>query len=369
MRIIATLFALLVAGSVSAANSTGPAPVSPIRLAVVGLVHDHARILFPMLKGRSDFQLVAVVESDPVLIERYERQYGLDPSLFVSNLEELFSRQPVDAVATFTTTLGHRAVVEACAAHHVDVMMEKPFAVNLGEARAMAKAAEAAGISLVVNFETSWYASNAAAYQVAVRDGSLGKIRKILVQDGHSGPKTIGVSPEFLGWLSDPQQGGGATLDFGCYGADLITWIMGGRRPVAVTAVAQNLQPTVYSKVEDESTIILEYPEAQGIIQASWNWPVGRKDMEIYGERGALVVPDGQHLHFATLTSKEGEMEIPPLKGAEEDQLSYLAAVVRHQIVPSGLSSVETNLVVTEILDAARESASTGRRVVLSPTQ
>jgi predicted dehydrogenase len=369
MRVIAILLALLFAGSASAANSAGPAIISPIRLAVVGLVHDHARILFPMLKGRSDFQLVAVVESDPVLIERYERQYGLDPSLFVSNLEGLFSRQPVDAVATFTTTLGHRAVVEACAAHKVDVMMEKPFAVNLGEAKAMAKAAEAAGISLVVNFESSWYASNAAAYQLAVRDRTLGKIRKIMVQDGHSGPKAIGVSPEFLDWLSDPQQGGGVILDFGCYGADLVTWIMEGRRPVAVTAIAQKFQPAAYSKVEDESTIILEYPEAQGIIQASWNWPIGRKDMEIYGERGALVVPDGRHLQLATSTAKEREMEVPLLKGAEEDQLAYLAAVVRRQIAPSGLSSVEMNLIVTEILDAARESANTGRRVVLPPTK
>jgi predicted dehydrogenase len=337
----------------------------PVRLAVVGLVHDHARILFPMLKGRSDFQLVAVVESDPVLINRYERQYGLDPTLFVPNLAGLLAKTQVDAVATFTTTVDHPAVVAACAAKGVDVMMEKPFAANLRDARAMAAEAKTSGIQVVVNFETSWYPSNHLAYEMAVTEGKVGALRKILVQDGHQGPKAIGASAEFLGWLTDPDRGGGATLDFGCYGADLITWLMGGRRPVSVEAVTQNLQPSVYGRVEDESTIVVTYPEAQGIIQASWNWPFGRKDMEVYGQTGAIFVPNRDTVRFRSASSPGVDHRAPALAGPDVEQLSYLAAVVRRQIVPSGLSSVDTNLVVTEILDAARESARTGHRVDL----
>jgi len=57
-----------------------------------------------------------------------------------------------------------------------------------------------------------------------------------------------------------------------------------------------------------------------------------------------------------------------PLNSPEDDSLHYLAAVVRKQIQPSGLSSLDTNLVVTEILDSARQSAQTGRTIRLSPS-
>ena len=116
---------------------------------------------------------------------------------------------------------------------------------------------------------------------------AAGEIRKMVAMDGHSGPKAINVQPEFLDWLSDPvRNGAGALFDFGCYGANLMTWMMDNQRPLAVTAVTQQFQPEVYPRVDDEATILLEYPKAQGIIQASWNWPFSRKDFEVYGEHG-----------------------------------------------------------------------------------
>ena len=112
--------------------------------------------------------------------------------------------------------------------------------------------------------------------------------------DGHEGPKEINVQPEFLAWLRDPvQNGGGALFDFGCYGANLMTWLMDGQRPIAVTAVTQRFKPAIYPQVDDEATILIEYPGAQGIAQASWNWPFGRKDLEVYAERAYAVATGG----------------------------------------------------------------------------
>ena len=68
-----------------------------------------------------------------------------------------------------------------------------------------------------------------------------------------------------------------------------MTWLMDGRRPDAVTAITQQLKPAIYPLVDDEATIILTYPKAQAILQASWNWPFGRKDMEVYGESGSVI--------------------------------------------------------------------------------
>jgi predicted dehydrogenase len=157
---------------------------------------------------------------------------------------------------------------------------------------------------VLVNYETTWYPSNHAAYALA-REKALGEIRKVVVHDGHRGPKEIGVQPEFLAWLTDPEQNGaGALFDFGCYGANLMTWLMDDARPTSVTAVTRRFKPEIYPRVDDEATIVLEYPGAQAIIQASWNWPF--------------------------------------------------------------LSSLRNNLIVVEILDAARRSAATGSTVHLT---
>ncbi len=339
---------------------------TPVRFAVVGLAHGHAQGFIPKAIARSDMQLVGIVEKDPELAAAYAARNHLDAKMFFRSLDDLLAKTKVQAVAIFSNTFDHKSIVEECASHKIDVMMEKPLAVSMEHARAIQAAVKKSGIQLVVNYETTWYPSNHAAYALVAEQKTIGELRKIVVHDGHRGPKEIGCGPEFLGWLTDPVlNGGGALMDFGCYGADLITWLMHNQRPTSVVAVTQQLKPDVYPNVDDEATIVLTYPKSQGIIQASWNWPIGRKDMEIYGQTGQVLVPRSDLLRIQKQSGPEHETVPSPLSGPRADSLSYLGAVVRGEIRPSGLSSLETNMIVTEILDAARESARTGKRVDL----
>jgi predicted dehydrogenase len=340
----------------------------PVRFAIVGLEHDHAAGFIPRAKDRKDIQLVGIIEPRADLVARYSKRYELASSLFFSSLDELLSKTNIQAVATFTSTFDHKRVVEMCAPKGIHVMMEKPLAASMEHARAIETAARKGGIQVVVNYETTWYPGNQAAYALVHDEHALGDLRKIVVHDGHRGPKEIGCSEAFLAWLTDPVlNGAGALTDFGCYGADLITWLMQGQRPTSVFAVTQHFKPEVYPKVEDEATIVVTYPKAQGIIQASWNWPFDRKDMEIYGQSGYVLVPHPDTLRVRKPNSAETEMTPAPLAGAQADPLSYLAAVVRGELQPAGLSSLAVNMTVTEILVAARESARTGKRIDLSP--
>jgi predicted dehydrogenase len=337
----------------------------PMRLAMVGLNHDHALGFLPRLAGRTDVQLVGIVETNVDLIARYSKRFHLDANLFYPSLETLFEKAKPQAVATFTSTFEHQHVVETCAAHSVDVMMEKPLATNMKQARAMAAAAKKSGIQVIVNYETSWYPGNAAAFAMVHDDHQIGGIRKMVFHHGHRGPMEIGCSTNFLAWLTDPVlNGGGAINDFGCYGADLATWFFDGQKPVSVFAVASQLKPDVYPKVEDDATIVLTYPQAQVILQPSWNWPLDRKDMEIYGQTGQVLVPQAELLRVRTQKAPtETEVIPPPLTGVSADPVSYFAAVVRKEIKPSGLASLDVNLTVVEILDAAHQSARTGKAI------
>ncbi|HKU26099.1 MAG TPA: Gfo/Idh/MocA family oxidoreductase, partial [Candidatus Sulfotelmatobacter sp.] len=260
-----------------------------LRVGIVGLVHGHVHGFLEQSRHSPEIEIVGIAEPDRQLLTQAASKYGFDQAQLFPDLEAMIAKAHPQAVLAYTNTYDHRRVVETCARHKVHVIMEKPLAVSFEDALAIEKAATASNIHVLVNYETSWYRSNHAVYDL-VHEGALGDLRKVVVHDGHSGPKEIGVEPEFLAWLTDPKlNGAGALFDFGCYGADLMTWLMDGRRPLTVTAVTQQLKPEIYSRVDDEATIILTYPKAQAIIQASWNWPFDRKEMEAYGRTGYVI--------------------------------------------------------------------------------
>ncbi len=345
----------------------GIAHPTPLRIGIVGLVHGHVDGFFRDSLHNPEIQLVGIAEADRKLSSKYANQYGIDHGLLFSSLEEMLQKAHPQAVLAYTTTYDHRRVVEACARYGVHVMMEKPLAVSLEDALAIQRAAQQGKIHVLVNYETTWYPSNRAAYDL-VRENIIGGIRKIVVHDGHQGPKEIGVGPEFFAWLTDPKlDGGGALFDFGCYGADLVTWLMNGERPDSVTAVTQHIKPDIYPRVDDEATIILTYPKAQAIIQASWNWPFGRKDMEIYGQTGYAITVASDDIRDRLANGQEKQISAKPLMSPYNNSLAYFRAVIDGEIKSEGLSSLEANVIVTEILDAARRSASEGRTIKLAP--
>jgi predicted dehydrogenase len=342
---------------------------SPMRVAIAGLVHGHADGFLTHALNRHDIQIIAIAEPDRALFDRYAVKFHLNASLYHANLAEVLrAADKPQAVLIYSSTYDHREIVELCARYSVPVMMEKPLAVSYDDAQAMARAAREAKITVLVNYETSWYPSNRAAYDL-VRSGVIGDVRKVVIHDGHEGPKEINVQPEFFQWLTDPKlNGAGALFDFGCYGADLMTWLMEGQRPLTVTAITQHIKPEIYPHVDDEATIVLTYPKAQAIVQASWNWPYSRKDMEIYGRTGSIstVAANDVIVRMPHETSSTTRVAAP-IPVPYNDPLSYLRAVLLEGEKPDALSSLEINLVVTEILDAARRSAETGKTITLPP--
>jgi predicted dehydrogenase len=365
LRAIALASLAASAVEAQAAPSTAQS-TPPLRVAIAGLVHGHVGGFLRQNQQRTDIQIVGVAEADKKLSEFTAQKYGLSLDIFFATVDEMLEKTKPQAVLVYTNTFDHRSVVEACARHGVPVMMEKPLAVSNEDARAMQAAAQRAKIPVLVNYETTWYRSNRAAYDL-VHDNSIGDIRKVVVHDGHSGPKEINVEPWFLAWLTDPKlNGAGALFDFGCYGADLMTWLMDNRRPDTITAVTQRIKPDIYARVDDEATIILTYSKAQAILQASWNWPFDRKDMEVYGQTGYAITVKRDAVRVRLAKQDETLLDAKPLDSRESDSVNYLRAVVLDGRKPEGLSSLETNMIVTEILDAARQSAATGKTIHLA---
>jgi len=351
---------LLLASPVFAADA-------PVRIAIAGLNHGHVSgFLKNALRRTADVQIAGVWDPDRELLARYAKDNGLATEILFTDLAKMLDTVKPQAVATFTDTYSHLAVVEACAPRHIVVMMEKPLAVNVKQAQAIQQASAKYGVPVFVNYETTWYLSHGEIWDLVHQKKAAGEIRKMVAMDGHQGPKEINVQPEFLAWLTDPvKNGAGALFDFGCYGANLMTWLMDNQRPVKITALAQTNKPAIYGRVDDQATILVEYPKAQGIIQASWNWPYSRKDFEVYGENGYAIATGGNNLRVRIPADKPEESRTPAeLPPDERDSIAYLTAVVRGKFKPGGLNSLENNVIVVEILDAARESIRTGRTIM-----
>ena len=141
---------------------------------------------------------------------------------------------------------------------------------------------------------------------------------------------------------------------------------MKNEKPLYVTAVLQQIKPEVYPKVDDQASILVVYPQAQAIIQGSWNWPVGRKDMDIYGKNGYIKVFNRNELEYRldeSLPVKNEKITAFPM--TTQEPFSYFAGVISGELKvnPTDLSSLENNVIVVAILDAAKESAKKGKMI------
>jgi predicted dehydrogenase len=359
--------ALLFATTLFCITASAQSKPQPLKIGVVGLTHTHVHWLLGRPKA-DDISIVGIVEPNKELAERYTRQHGYSMSIVYNSMEEMIAAVKPDAVCAFGTIYDHLKVVETCAPLGIHVMVEKPLAVSLDHAKKMKVLADKHNIILFTNYETTWHPSNHKAYEFLKND-SLGVLRKVVVHDGHKGPKEIGVNKEFLDWLTDPVlNGGGALTDFGCYGANLVTWLNNGEKPVSVFALTQTLKPAVYPKVDDEATIVVEYKNMQAIIQASWNWPVSRKDMEVYGQKGYFICDNRNDIRYRlSEETKEQRLTLSERSYPYNDPFALFTAVINKQIsLPAyDLSSLENNMLVMEILEAAKKSAKTGKRVYL----
>lgn len=341
-----------------------------LRVGVAGLTHGHVGWILDANK-RADIEIVGIAEPNKELAERLTKQYGISMDLVFDDLEEMLTATKPEAVTAFGNIFDHLAVVEAAAPKGIHVMVEKPLAVSVAHAKKMADLARKHKIHLITNYETTWYPSVEKAQEL-LEAGTIGEMRKLIVRDGHRGPKKIGVSSEFLEWLTDPKlNGGGAIIDFGCYGANLSTWLHNGKKPISVTAITQQLQPENNPNVDDDATIILTYEDSQVILEPSWNWPIGRKDMEIYGLTGAIYADNGKTLRIRMAEGYDGfdeeTFKFEKRDTPYDDPFTFFNAVIRGEIelAPFDLSSLENNEIVVEILEAAVESSKTHKTVFL----
>ncbi len=362
--LVIAITAIALLGEATAAEAQSASAGGKTRLAVIGLDHDHVWSLLKDIAGEPSAELVAIAESDPALANRAQREVPASVKFFADYVAMLDQAKP-EAVIVTTSNDRHAEILRQCAKRHIHYSTEKPMATNAVDAREMERLAREANIKLMVNYWNAWVAPSHDLFH-RVRAGEVGPIQKIVVQYGHGGPKEIGVSQQFANWLYDPvKNGGGAIMDFGCYGAEFSVWLKG--RPARVYATTRKLKTDQNNKVDDDATIVLEYPDTTAILEASWDWPYTKDQVEVFGPKGSLLARHSSLQYRSASThgpnvSPDGESVTPdPLPKEASNPIAYFVDCIRNNKPIDDPVSARLNVQVMEILDAARESARTGK--------
>jgi len=337
----------------------------PLALVVHGVSHTHARWLLDWSLPDA-FRVVALVEPDAGLRDRFARAFGLSGSSAVPRFADL---PPVDAeaVAGFGPVSEHTGVVADAARAGLAVMLEKPLATATADAERIAELAARHRVGVFTHYETDAYAS-LAALAVRLQAGDIGTPLRITAAHGHPGPVERGVNAECLAWLADPARDGGAITDFGCYGIAQTLWLLGGRLPERVTAHGWTRKPERYPGVEDDATLVLDHGDASAAIQPSWCWPYDRKELTVFGPGGSLHARSADELIRRNGDGSRQRLDCPTLPLTRADPFVRLASFIRDSAGPAETDPTHlSNAVATaRVLEAARRSAREGRGIRLA---
>ncbi len=339
-----------------------PAAAQEPTIAVVGLVHSHVwGHLGRMIKG-GPARLVGIAESNPELVAE-AKKLGAADGLFFDDYRKLIEQAKPSIVWAFVENNRRLEIVQACAPRKIHVMFEKPLAAGFRDAVAIQKLARTHGIQVMTNYQMAWWPSSHAALAQA-ESGVIGKPWRVRGIVGHGGPGSTGArSKHFFDWLTDPiKNGGGALIDFGCYNAVWSLLYLG--RPEKVYAHANQLRPETFPKVEDNSTMILSYRNGVGLFEGSWDLPRSFQDVEIFGLNGSLYLR-GNQVELRKGRDAAVEVKLDPLSPENAEPIAHMVHAVRTGAPLTRQVSLDLNVDVVEILEAAKQSIRQGRAIRL----
>ena len=283
------------------------------------------------------------------------------------DLERLVASD-VDAVLVCLPNCLHAEVGIAALRAGKHAIVEKPLAMSLEEADALAEA-EAAGGKRVFYAEELPFVPKFVRVKELIDEGALGRVYMVRQVEKHAGPH----SPWFF---RRQDAGGGALMDMGCHGIELIRWVLGGATPADVFA---RIDRFVHADcdLDDHAIVDMRFPDGTlGISESSWTLQGGMDSvLEVYGTKGTAVADLCKGTGLRVFSGEGYGMMPDEAKGwttpiFDHDRQHGYVAQLAHIVdcIRSGGSPFEGSSqgrTVLSILLAAYESARTGRAVAM----
>ncbi len=335
-----------------------------IRIGALGLSHDHVWENLQTLVARDDADLVAAADLDEELRNKFTAEFDRP---VLDDPYELLNSVEVDAVYVFSSNHEGSQYAAEAAAGGKHVLIEKPMASSLHEADELLAEARRNDVRLMVNWPFAWWPQLQHALRLTA-DGTIGDVWQVKYRAAHAGPAELGCSPQFCEWLFDESlNGGGALMDYCCYGAVLARVLMG--LPNRVTALTGRFCKENII-VEDNALLAMTYPRGMATAEGSWT-QIGKLTSyttALYGSAGTLLVEPraGGRLFLATADDPEGsEVEVPRAAAHLTNSAAHFVHGIRTGEPFQSLCQDRVCRDTQEILEGGLQSVEAGSEISL----
>ncbi|MCL6627363.1 MAG: Gfo/Idh/MocA family oxidoreductase [Alicyclobacillus shizuokensis] len=350
-----------------------------LRVGVIGAGGIAQSIHLPNYQKQADkVELVAIADVAHERAQQAAEQFGIRHHF--ADYEQMLREVELDAVSICTPNKFHAPAAIAALQAGCHVLCEKPPAMTVAEAEAMAEAAARSGKILTYGLHYR-YTPEVLALKRFIDAGELGEV---YAARSHA-VRRRGI-PAWGAWFFDRERsGGGPLIDLGVHMLDVTLWLLGNPNPVAVTgktyakfgprrqgawpgtSFAPNAAYTVedfasaFIQLDNDATVLLETSWASHIEEerayveflgteggVRWEWNIAGKRQEVKWFRNEHGVPADVTLHF------DDQSERVAL-------LDHFVTSITENTTP--LCTAEQGLTIAKVLEAIYESSEQGRQV------
>lgn len=343
-------------------------PTPPVRIAVAGGGYG-AKVPLPVLAGLAEFEPVAVWSRRAERAAELAGQHGLE--LGTDDIDKLLAHPGLEAVHVATPVSTHAEIAIAAARRGLHVLCEKPLAVDLAQARAVAAAVQEAGVVSVVNYGRRFQQTRERLLErVAEVCGAPRMVSISLVFDDHAEP---GSRP--FTWVQDADLGGGRLQAYGVHDLDLLVEAFGEVEAVAAATevgVPDRETPDGEPRTvtaEDAYVIVVRF-RGGGLGQVSLTATARHKRgdiVEVFGSEGTVRLDADRRLHSARAGEElqtEGPLSANSKEAYARIARGFFAAIRDGAPATPGLGDA---LRVQALLDAVRRADDERRWVQPEP--
>ena len=344
-----------------------------LKVGIVGATSDHVWRMAEALGDLPNVELTTVAEPDAALRESVKERFGL-PSSYADGAA-MYSSEKVDAILVCGDNAGKADIVEEAASHGVHVMQDKPMSATLAQADRIVAAAESANIKVMVAYH-NFFSDSYGRTKEWVNDGTIGDVYLARAHVGHAGPREIGCSEYFQGWLFDQEKNGGGTfIDEACYSLSALLDYLGPITEISAFMNQMGWRDYLPADVEDNSVAIVRFASGVlGVIDSKWGQigplPHGSS---YHGTEGTLLVGRGALQLYSRKAGlpegKQGWIDVSTAGGRERpgigSEAGYFVDCVVNDKAVEGAVSPRGARATQEAIEAAYLSANTGQTVKL----
>lgn len=340
--------------------------MQPVRIALIGCGYIAQKHVRSLLEIREDAELVALCDIDKHQLERFAEDVCKShyPNLrLYSSLEDCLSSDDIDLIAITTSSHTHAALSIAALQAGKHVLVEKPLALSIQDARTAAAEAKNRGLILAVSLQTR-YLSQMQAIKKAVDEGRFGRlINGVVSMRWNRNMDYYKASPWRDSWVS----GGGLFMNQCIHYIDLLQWLMGP--VVSVYGEADTFSQPLH--VENMGIAVLKFANgATGFVEASsCVYPQSLlTSLSLFGEKGSVSLEGVRLNELKHWIFEKEQMEDEGVL-ARTDEIShtplYKDVIEAIRTGTSPLVSVETSLDSLEVILAIYKSIMEGVSVEL----